>query len=95
LTEYAPPRISGELAEFAAEGISGDVAGALERAMARVRASWDSGQDGSSPEDLRTRLAYLCKAVREADAGEEPELTEIAPPVPGRRMLERVRSAFL
>jgi signal transduction histidine kinase len=95
LTEYAPPRISGELAEFAAEGMSGDVAGALERAMARVRASWDSGQDGSSPEDLRARLAFLCKAVREAYAGEEPELTEIAPPVPGRRMLERVRSAFL
>jgi signal transduction histidine kinase len=63
--------------------------------MACVRASWDSGQDASSPEELRTRLAYLCKAVREAYAGLEPELTEIAPPVPGRRMLERVRSAFL
>jgi signal transduction histidine kinase len=95
LTEYAPPRISGELAEFAAEGITGDIAGAMERAMTRVRASWDSGQDGSSPEDLRTRLAHLCKAVRAAYAGKEPELNEIAPPVPGRRMLERVRSAFL
>ena len=95
MTEYAPPRISGELAELAAEGISGDVASAIERAIARVRASWDSGQDGSSPGDLRTRLAYLCKALREAYAGQEPELTEIAPPVPGRRMLERVRSAFL
>ena len=95
LTEYAPPRISGELAEFAAEGITGDVAAALEGAMARVRASWDSGQDGSSPEDVRGRLACLCKALRQADAGADPELTEIAPPVPGRRMLESVRSAFL
>jgi signal transduction histidine kinase len=95
LTEYAPPRISGELAELAAEGISGEVAGALEGAMRRVRAAWDSGQDGSSPEDLRTRLAYLCKALRQAYRGEEPELADIAPPVPGRRMLERVRGAFL
>jgi hypothetical protein len=95
LTEYAPPRISGELAEFAAEGVAGDVADALERATRRVRAEWDSGQDGSSPDDLRTRLAYLCKALRQAYGGDEPELTEIAPPVPGRRMLERVRSAFL
>jgi signal transduction histidine kinase len=95
LTEYAPPRASAELAEFAAEGISGDVAAALQRAMCRVGASWDSGQDGSSPEDLRTRLACLCKALRQAHSGQEPELTDIAPPVPGRRLLERVRSAFL
>ena len=93
--EYAPPRISGELAEFAAEGITGEVAAALQSAVARVRASWDSGQDGSTPDDIRGRLAYLCKALRQAFAGEEPELTEIAPPVPGRRMLESVRSAFL
>ena len=52
-------------------------------------------QDGSSPDDVRTRLAYLFKALRQAYAGEEPELTDIAPPVPGRRMLESVRSAFL
>jgi signal transduction histidine kinase len=95
LTEYAPPRISGELAEFAAAGITGEVRAALADATARVRASWDSGQDGSTPEDIRGRLAYLCKALRQAVAGEEPELTEIAPPVPGRRMLEALRSAFL
>ena len=95
LMEYAPPRISGELAEFAAEGITGEVAAALQSAVARVRASWDSGQDGSTPDDIRGRLAYLCKALRQAFAGEEPDLTEIAPPIPGRRMLESVRSAFL
>lgn len=95
MTDFAPPRISGEIAEFAAEGITGDMTTALERAVARVRATWDSGQDGSSPDDVRTRLAYLFKALRQAYAGEEPELTDIAPPVPGRRMLESVRSAFL
>jgi signal transduction histidine kinase len=95
LTEYAPPRISGELAELAAEGITGDVAAALESAMARVRASWDSGQDASTPEEIRGRLAYLCKALRQAYVGADPELTDIAPPVPGRRMLESLRSAFL
>jgi signal transduction histidine kinase len=95
LTEYAPPRISGELAELAAEGITWGVAGALERATFRVRASWDSGQDGASAEELRARLACLCRAVRHAYSGEEPDLTDIAPPVPGRRMLEALRGAFL
>lgn len=95
MIEYAPPRISGELAELAAEGINGDVAVALERAVSCVRVSWDSGQDGSTPDEIRTRLAYLCKAVRQAYGGDEPDLTEIAPPVPGRRMLESVRSAFV
>ncbi|MGQ0714531.1 MAG: sensor histidine kinase [Gemmatimonadaceae bacterium] len=95
MTEYAPPRISGELAEFTAEGITGEIGGALERAILRVRESWDTGQDGSSPEDLRMRLACLCKAIRQTFVGEEPELTEIAPPVPGRRMLESVRSGFI
>ena len=64
--EYAPPRISGELAEFAAEGISGDLAQALEGAMRRVRASWNSAQDGSTPEEVRTRLGSVCKALRQA-----------------------------
>lgn len=95
VTDFAPPRISGEIAELAAEGIAGDMTAALDRAVARVRATWDSGQDGSSPDDVRVRLAYLFKALRQAYAGEEPELTDIAPPVPGRRMLESVRSAFL
>lgn len=95
LTEYAPPRISGELAEFAAEGMTGDVADALERAVSRVRATWDSGQDGSSPDDVRTRMASLFRVLRQAYGGEEPDLTEIAPPVPGRRMLDSLRSAFL
>jgi signal transduction histidine kinase len=95
LTEYAPPRISGELSELAAEGISGEVAGALERATRRVRASWDTGQDGSSGDEVRARLACLCRAVRQAYSGEEPNLDEIAPPAPGRRMLESLRSDFL
>lgn len=95
MTEYAPPRISGELAEFAAEGMTGDVADALERAVSRVRATWDSGQDGSSPDDVRTRMASLFRVLRQAYGGEEPDLTEIAPPVPGRRMLDSLRSAFL
>jgi signal transduction histidine kinase len=95
VTEYALPRISGELAEIAAEGIAGDVACALERAVSCVRTSWDRGQDGSSPEDVRARLACICRAVRQAYAGEQPDLAEIAPPAPGRRMLESVRSAFL
>jgi hypothetical protein len=70
LTEYAPPRISGELAELAADGITGDVANALERAISRVRASWDSGQDGSTQDEVRTRLAHLCKVLRHAYRGE-------------------------
>ena len=40
LTEYAPPRISAEVAELTAEGITGDIASGLEGAMRRVR---DSG----------------------------------------------------
>jgi signal transduction histidine kinase len=80
---------------MAAEGICGDVAVALERAVSRVRVSWDSGQDGSTPEEIRTRLGFLCKALREAYAGQPPGLDEIAPPVPGRRMLEAVRAEFV
>ena len=95
LNEYAPPWISAEFAALAAGGITGEVADALERAMSRVRASWDSGQDGSSPEDVRTRLACLYRAVRHASAGVDLELAGIAPPAPGRRMLESLRSAFL
>jgi signal transduction histidine kinase len=95
LTEYALPRRSGNLTGLAAEGIIGDVAVALDRAMSRVRISWDRGQDGATPEDVRTRLASVCKAVFQAYDGEEPDLGEIAPPAPGRRMLESVRTAFL
>lgn len=95
MTEFAPPRISGELAELSAEGISHDIAGALERATRSVRASWDTGQDGASADEVKARLASLCRALRQAYAGNAPELSDIAPPIPGRRMLESLRRAFI
>lgn len=95
MTEYAPPRISGELSELAATGIDIELGSALERATRRVQAAWDSGQDGSSADELRSRLACLCRAIRQSYAGEEPDLIDLAPPAPGRRMLETLRGALL
>ena len=93
--DYAPPRISGELDALAASGIGPCVAAALERATQRVRESWNTNEDGSTEEEVRWRLAFLCKAIRQAALGNEPELDGIAAPVPGRKMLEGLRGAFL
>jgi signal transduction histidine kinase len=93
--DYTPPRISGELDALAASGIGPCVAAALERATQRVRESWNSNEDGSTEEEVRWRLAFLCKAIRQAAVGNEPELDGIATPVPGRKMLETLRGAFL
>ena len=93
--EFVPPRISGELAKLSAFGIGARIANVLERAAHQVRDGWDSNQDGSTPEDVRERIAWLCKAITEAATGVEPGLGEIAAPLPGRKMLERLRGSFL
>ena len=93
--EFAPPRISGELAKLAEFGIGACIADVLERAAHEVRDGWDSNEDGSTADEVRERIAWLCKAVTEAAIGGEPGLLEIAAPLPGRKMLERLRGAFL
>jgi signal transduction histidine kinase len=93
--DYAPPRLSGELDELAAIGIGECVAAALERATHQLRDAWDTDEDGSNPEEVRSRIAWLCKAIREAATGIDPELSQLAAPVPGRKMVERLRGAFL
>lgn len=93
--EFTPPRISGELAKLAAFGIGASVADVLEHAAHQVRDGWDSNQDGLKPEEVRERIAWLCKAITEAATGVEPGLGELAAPLPGRKMLERLRGSFL
>jgi signal transduction histidine kinase len=93
--DYTPPRISGELDELAASGIGPCLAAALERATQRVRDAWDLNEDGSTSDELRSRMAFLCKAIRQAAIGVPPDLSELAAPTPGRKMVERLRKAFL
>jgi signal transduction histidine kinase len=93
--DYTPPRISGELDELAASGIGPCLAAALERATQRVRDAWDLNEDGSTADELRSRMAFLCKAIRQAAIGLPPDLSELAAPTPGRKMVERLRKAFL
>ncbi len=93
--DYTPPRISGELDELAASGIGPCLAAALERATQRVRDAWDLNEDGSTSDELRSRMAFLCKAIRQAAIGLPPDLSELAAPTPGRKMVERLRKAFL
>ena len=93
--DYTPPRISGELDELAASGIGPCLAAALERATQRVRDAWDLNEDGSTVDELRSRMAFLCKAIRQAAIGLPPDLSELAAPTPGRKMVERLRKAFL
>jgi signal transduction histidine kinase len=93
--DYTLPRISGELDELAASGIGPCLAAALERATQRVRDAWDLNEDGSTTDELRSRMAFLCKAIRQAAVGLEPDLSELAAPTPGRKMVERLRKAFL
>ena len=93
--DYTPPRISGELDELARSGIGPGLAAALERATQRVREEWDLTDDGSTADELRSRMAFLCKAIRQAAIGVPPDLSELAAPTPGRKMVERLRKAFL
>ncbi|HJU69654.1 MAG TPA: HAMP domain-containing sensor histidine kinase [Gemmatimonadaceae bacterium] len=93
--DYTPPRISGELDELAASGIGPSLAAALERSTQRVREAWDLNEDGSTADELRSRMAFLCKAIRQAAIGLPPDLSELAAPTPGRKMVERLRKAFL
>jgi signal transduction histidine kinase len=93
--DYTLPRISGELDELAASGIGPCLAAALERATQRVRDAWDLNEDGSTADELRSRMAFLCKAIRQAAIGLPPDLSELAAPTPGRKMVERLRKAFL
>jgi len=68
----------------------------LDEATREVLASWDLGEHAaSSSADLRVALDDLVKAVRRQAAGEPPELSALPAFVPTRRLLERLRRAFL
>jgi len=69
---------------------------ALTGATAEVGGALSPGDHGaSSAPDLRTTAGLLAEAVRRAATGGAPDLTDLPPFVPVRRMLESLRRAFL
>jgi signal transduction histidine kinase len=68
----------------------------LEEATQEVLASWDLGEhSASSTADLRAAIDVLVSALRRRVAGESTELGRLPAFVPTRRLLERLRRAFL
>lgn len=69
---------------------------ALTGAAADVAASWPPGnQAASHAGDFRTATALLADAVRRVATGGRPDLTGIPAFIPARRIIERLRHAFL
>jgi signal transduction histidine kinase len=69
---------------------------ALTGAAADVASSWTLGPHAtSSPIDMRTAVGTLADAVRRVATGGTPEVRGLPPFVPTRRLLERLRRAFL
>jgi signal transduction histidine kinase len=69
---------------------------ALDEATREVLASWDLGEHAaSSTADVRSALGVLVTALRRHAAGESAELAALPVFVPARRLLERLRRAFL
>ncbi len=69
---------------------------ALTAAAADVASSWTLGPHATSnPFDMRAAVGVLADAVRRAATGGPPEVRGLPPFVPARRILERLRRAFL
>jgi signal transduction histidine kinase len=69
---------------------------ALTGAAADVGSSWTLGPHAtSSPIDMRAAVGTLADAVRRVATGGTPEVRGLPPFVPTRRILERLRRAFL
>jgi signal transduction histidine kinase len=69
---------------------------ALTAAAADVASSWTLGPHATSnPFDMRAAVGVLADAVRRAATGGTPEVRGLPPFVPARRILERLRRAFL
>lgn len=69
---------------------------ALTGASADVASSWTLGPHAtSSPIDMRSAVGVLADAVRRAATGGMAEVRALPPFVPARRILERLRRAFL
>lgn len=82
-------------------GASTPVAGsatwrALTDAAAAVAASWESSEHAApTPTDVRAALGAVVEGIRRAAVGERGEIARLPVFVPARRLLERLRRAFL
>ncbi len=80
----------------AAEGIHPATWRALTGAAADVAGSWPAASHGtSSTGDVRTTVTVLADAVRRVATGGAADIAGLPPFVPTRRILERMRCAFL
>jgi signal transduction histidine kinase len=80
----------------AAEEIHSATWRALTGAATDVASSWSLGPHATSSQiDLRSAIGALADAVRRAALGGTPEVQGMPPFVPARRILERLRRAFL
>ncbi len=69
---------------------------ALEAATREVLSTWDLGEHAAlSTADVRVALDVLVTALRRQAAGEPPDMGALPAFVPVRRLLERLRRAFL
>lgn len=79
-----------------APGVGAATWRALTAAVADVAASWDSSEQGSpSAIDVRAALGAMTEALCRAASGERAQLVRLPTFVPARRLLERLRAAFL
>jgi len=69
---------------------------ALSAAAVDVAASWESSEHAApSAVDVRSALGTVTEALRRASIGERGEVARLPAFVPARRLLERLRRAFL
>jgi signal transduction histidine kinase len=69
---------------------------ALTGAAGDVASSWSLGPHATSSQiDLRSAIGVLADAVRRTALGGSPDVQSMPPFVPARRILERLRRAFL
>ncbi|MGQ0642254.1 MAG: sensor histidine kinase [Gemmatimonadaceae bacterium] len=75
----------------------GDIAPAIDGAIADVVANWSYGEHSRlTPEDVETTARRLAALLRDAEPGSEPASLEgLLPFVPSRRVLEALRAAVL
>jgi signal transduction histidine kinase len=91
-----PAKVKARPREEPNEDIRSATWRALTGAAADVASTWSLGPHAtSSPLDLRSAVGVLADAVRRAATGGSPDVRGLPTFVPARRILERLRRAFL
>lgn len=91
----AAPGARGESVGRVPEGTS-RVWQTLQEAAARGCADLEAAPDGGWPaSEMRAHSALLCAAVQQVALGEAPDLGDLSPAIPMRRLLDGLRRNFL